>query len=142
MKRVPFKTEITIEFGDTDPARIVYYPNIFHYCHVAMERFVAEALGCSYARMITEKQLGFPTVHAEADFRHPIAYGDILKMEVSVARIGEYSLDLRYTGTNGQQNLFVALVRVVLVDMQTFTKRKLPSAYREALAEYLEQPNA
>lgn len=139
MKRVPFETEISVEFGDTDPARIVYYPNIFHYCHVAMERFVAEALGCSYAQMLAQQQLGFPTVRAEADFRHPIAYGDAVKIEVSVTRIGQYSLELRYRGRNGQQSLFVALITVVLVDMRTFTKRKLPTAYREALAPYLEQ---
>ncbi|MCA1633568.1 MAG: hypothetical protein LC802_07595 [Acidobacteria bacterium] len=32
-----FSTRITVRFGDTDPAGLVYYPNIFHYFHIALE---------------------------------------------------------------------------------------------------------
>jgi len=36
-----FSTRITVRFGDTDPAGLVYYRNIFHYFHIALEEFFA-----------------------------------------------------------------------------------------------------
>lgn len=38
---MPFSTRITVRFGDADPAGLVYYPVLFHYCHAAMEEFFA-----------------------------------------------------------------------------------------------------
>ena len=40
-------------FGDTDPAGLVYYPNLLHYCHIAMERFFAERCEIKYSDLIT-----------------------------------------------------------------------------------------
>ena len=51
---MPFSTRITVRFGDTDPAGLVYYPNIFHYFHIAMEEFFADRCGISYQKLMLQ----------------------------------------------------------------------------------------
>ncbi len=94
---MPFATRIAVRFGDCDPAGLVYYPVLFHYCHAAMEEFFAARCGTSYARLIAEGRLGFPTVNARAEFFHPLVYGDEAEVEVFVSRVGRSSADFEYT---------------------------------------------
>ncbi len=70
-----FSTRIKIRFGDTDPARLVYYPNIFHYFHIAMEEFFSNRC-CAYDQLLKAERIGFPTVNIQTEFRTPILYGD------------------------------------------------------------------
>ena len=63
---MPFSAPITVRFGDCDPAGLVYYPVLFHYCHAAMEEFFAARCGKPYARLTQEERLGFPTVNVRA----------------------------------------------------------------------------
>lgn len=131
-----YQTTITVHFGDVDPARIVYYPIIFHYCHVAFENFWAEFVGIPYAKLLTEKQIGFPAVNAQANFSRPVKYGDTVKIKVSVTRIGKSSVEFRYQAFNElAQDYFVAEIKVVAVDMQTFLPIVLPAEYAEIFAQ-------
>src|SRR5438876_467589 len=95
-----YETTIVVNFGDIDPAQIVYYPNIFHYCHIAFERFFAEYAGIAYARVIGDERVGFPTVNASANFFNPIKYGEHIQVAVSIGRIGESSVEFRYHGSD------------------------------------------
>ena len=87
---------VEVRFGDCDPAGIVYFPRFFHLFHEAMETWFAAGLGLSYAGLIVERRLGFPAVHSEADFKAPCALGDVITVEMTVARLGRSSLGLEY----------------------------------------------
>jgi 4-hydroxybenzoyl-CoA thioesterase len=91
-----FSARITVRFGDADPAGLVYYPVIFHYFHVAMEEFFAARCGTSYACLVAEERLGFPTVKVETEFFSPLFYGDEAEVEVSVPRVGTSSVTFEY----------------------------------------------
>src|SRR5687768_13915753 len=93
-----FACEIPVRFGDVDHARIVYYPHFFHFCHVAMEELFAKAVGVPYHEVIGRERLGYPTVHIETDFEKTVGFGETLRMEVSVLRIGKSSVDFRFEG--------------------------------------------
>ena len=67
-----FSTRIVVRFGETDPAGLVYYPRLFHYCHVAFEEFFAARTGRTYAELLARERLGFPTVNAQAEFFAPL----------------------------------------------------------------------
>ena len=71
-----FSTRIRVRFGDCDPAGLVYYPVIFHYCHVAMEEFFAARCGTAYDRLMRDERVGFATVNVRAEFFAPLVYGD------------------------------------------------------------------
>ncbi|MBI4852215.1 MAG: acyl-CoA thioesterase [Acidobacteria bacterium] len=131
-----YKTIITVNFGDVDPAHIVYYPIIFHYCHIAFERFFTEFVGITYPKLLKDEEIGFPTVNATASFSHPIHYGDHLEVTLKVDRIGKSSIDFSYVGKNLEgQEYFHANITVVAVSMVSFTPVIIPNKYRECFTK-------
>jgi 4-hydroxybenzoyl-CoA thioesterase len=91
-----FSTRISVRFGDCDPAGLVYYPVLFHYCHAAMEEFFAARCRMSYASVMAERRLGFPTVNVRAEFFAPLVYGDEALVEVWVSKVGRTSATFEY----------------------------------------------
>jgi 4-hydroxybenzoyl-CoA thioesterase len=91
-----FVSRQPIRFADIDRAGIVYYPRFFDFWHRALEDFFNEDVGIMYHRLIDERRIGLPVVHVEADFRRPLAHGDVVAIELSVDRIGGKSVTIRY----------------------------------------------
>jgi len=128
-----FSTQLTINFGDTDPASLVYFPNIFHYCHIVMERFFHERCGVSYSALIQEKRLGFPTVQIQAEFKSALRYGDVIDVELAVTKVGNTSLSLSYKLI--RDGVVCAEVSQVVVAMNLDSHRsvEIPDSLREHL---------
>jgi 4-hydroxybenzoyl-CoA thioesterase len=129
-----YEARITVRFGDIDRAGIAYYPNLYHYCHIAFEEFFEEFVGVAYPRLIEEHHIGFPTVRVESYFRRPIKYGDVLRVGVGVARIGESSVTFEFRASReGEGQLcFMTSHILVAVDMTTFRPVRIPDFLREA----------
>jgi 4-hydroxybenzoyl-CoA thioesterase len=121
-----FSTRITVRFGDCDPAGLVYYPALFHYCHVAMEEFFAARCGKSYARWMEEERVGFPTVEARAEFSAPFVYGDEVEVEVFVSRVGNSSATFEYRLRRAGEGDLRARATLVQVSMQLDARRAVP----------------
>lgn len=88
---------VRVEWGDCDPARIVYYPNFFRWFDQATRNlFEANELGWAalFDRYGTR---GMPLVDAKAQFRRPARFGDTLEIETRVARWGTRSFELVHT---------------------------------------------
>jgi YbgC/YbaW family acyl-CoA thioester hydrolase len=133
-----YRTQITVNFGEVDLAQIVYYPNIFHYSHIAFERFLADTTGVSYPQMLREEKLGFPTVRAEANFIQKLPYGEQVTVAVGVRKVGQKSVDFGYQGYNRQQQLsFEINTTVVAVNMDGFTSIIIPEYYRTIFVQHL-----
>jgi 4-hydroxybenzoyl-CoA thioesterase len=134
---VSFSTHITVRFGDCDPAGLVYYPVIFHYFHAAMEEFFAARCRVTYARLMREERIGFPTVNVQAEFLAPISYGDRVEIEVSVARVGESSVTFEYAARRGRDAMLCVRSTHVRVAMNLDTRRpvRVPDALRRAFDE-------
>ena len=129
-----YSTKIKVRFGDIDHAGIAYYPNLYHYCHVAFEEFFEEHIGTPYPRLIEEHHIGFPTVRVESYFRRPIKYGDTLKIAVGVARLGESSVTFEFRASREGEGevCFMTSHILVAVDMATFKPVRIPDSLREA----------
>ena len=121
-----FSTRIPVRFGDCDPAGLVYYPVIFHYCHIAMEEFFAERCGISYARLMADERVGFPTVNIQSEFFVPLVYGDEAEVEVSVARVGKSSVTFEYSVRRLSDGTLCARSTQVQVAMDLETRRPVP----------------
>lgn len=134
---MPFSTRITVRFGDTDPAGLVYYPNLFHYLHVAMEEFFAARCGVSYHTLVAEERLGFPTVNAQAEFLLPLVYGDEAVVEVYVSEVGRSSATFEYAIKRAVDGALCARARLVHVAMNLDERRatRISDHYRRAFAE-------
>ncbi|HKC65078.1 MAG TPA: thioesterase family protein [Pyrinomonadaceae bacterium] len=128
-------TTIKVRFGDCDPAGLVYYPVIFHYCHVAMEEFFAERCGISYAKLMAYERIGFPTVNVQAEFFAPLVYGDEAEVEMSVKSVGQSSVTFEYSIKRVSDDTLCARSTQVHVCMNLDTRRavQLPDKYRETI---------
>jgi YbgC/YbaW family acyl-CoA thioester hydrolase len=123
---MPFSTRMTVRFADVDAAGLVYYPVLFHYCHVAMEEFFAARCGIRYDRLMAEERIGFPTVNARAEFFVPLVYGDELEVEVFVSRTGRSSASFEYRLRRASDGVLCAEATLMQVSMNLDERRAVP----------------
>ena len=131
-----FARRYRYRFGDIDHAGIAYYPALLHYCHCAFEDFWADELGVNYPTLMRDHNLGFPTVHLEADFLSPIRYGDEPEIRVGVLRVGGSSVDFGFWFSTAQPACRMRLTTVA-VAMDTLKKVELPARWRDAFTARL-----
>ena len=117
---------MTVRFADVDAAGLVYYPVLFHYCHVAMEEFFAARCGIRYDRLMAEERIGFPTVNARAEFFVPLVYGDELEVEVFVSRTGRSSASFEYRLRRASDGVLCAEATLMQVSMNLDERRAVP----------------
>ncbi|MFC5496983.1 acyl-CoA thioesterase [Caenimonas terrae] len=76
-----------VEFGDCDPARIVWFPNFFRWIDAASRHFFIE---CGVPPWhVTEQTMGIigtPLVDTHAKFTKTASYGDVLQIHTSIAQ--------------------------------------------------------
>lgn len=131
---MPFSTRITVRFADVDAAGLVYYPVLFHYCHVAMEEFFAARCGITYDRLMATERVGFPTVNARAEFFAPLLYGEAADVEVFVSRVGTKSATFEYRIRRASDGVLCASATLVQAAMNLDTRRavEVPEPLRRA----------
>jgi 4-hydroxybenzoyl-CoA thioesterase len=111
-----FATQVTVRFGDCDPAGIVFYPRYFEMFNNLVEDWCAQALGMGFRELHLERGLGLPTVHVETSFVAPSELGDVLRAELRVQKIGGASvtLQVRLAGPAGEDRVRASLVLVLM----------------------------
>lgn len=88
--------EIMVEWGDCDPAGIVYYPAYFKWCDQATYRlFLAAGLKRDDITSGQWKE-GTPLVKAECSFRRASQHGEKLVIESRVSRFGNASFTISH----------------------------------------------
>ncbi len=90
-----FVYERPVRFEEVDAARIVFFARFFNYAHEAMEALLG-GLDGGYVRLINERRIGMPAVHVTCDFKSPLRFGDVARIETRAARIGNKSVTYRY----------------------------------------------
>ena len=129
-----YRSTLKIRFSDEDHARIVYYPRFFHFFHVAFEDFF-DSEGVPYRRCLDEG-VGWPAVHAEADFESPVRFGDELEIAVDVARLGRTSATFQYAGSVGGRPAVRGKIVVACIDMATMRSQPIPDRYRTVFEKH------
>lgn len=134
-----------VRFADVDHAGIVYYPRFFHLFHLAFEELWRERLGArAYVDLLDQDRVGFPAVRAECEFVAPLRFGDTAEVEVSIARLGEKSVDFRYVVARAADERLPRAVcargRVVcaVVDLARFAAVAVPERVVALLADLVE----
>ncbi len=128
---MPYRTKIPVRFGDVDHAGIVFYPQFFIYFHEAFEDFFDDNL-IAYHQLLSERRIGFPTVHIKNDFSLPLRYGDALDIELSVPKLGTRSAIFRYVGYRHRDGLksCEAEITCACVNLDTFKACDIPDDLR------------
>src|SRR5437879_1825794 len=90
------RKSIRIEWGDCDPAGIIFFPRYFAYFD-ACTHALLERAGCRQRDMQSEYGiLGFPLVDVRAQFIIPTRYDDDVVVESGVAEFGRTSFQVQH----------------------------------------------
>ena len=137
-----YTTSIKVRFGDIDHAGIAYYPNLYHYLHIAFEEFFEEFIGTSYPDVLDRERVGFPTVKVGTEFLRPIRYGDTLDITLTIPRVGNASVEIDFTAVRKGDDgpCLVSRHTVVAVDMNSFRPVPIPERYRELFVSCAPRP--
>jgi 4-hydroxybenzoyl-CoA thioesterase len=88
---------IRIEWGDCDPAGIVFYPRYFAMFDACTAHLFEAATGMTKFRMREVYDVvGFPMVDTRARFIIPSRFGDDIDVETTITKLGRSSFDIRH----------------------------------------------
>ncbi len=91
-------TEVEIQFGDCDPAGIVYYPNYFRFFDNATAALLSAAFKMHKRRWIAHHGIvGIPMVDTGAKFSRPSRFGDVVEIRSEITDLGRSSFGVRHT---------------------------------------------
>lgn len=134
-----FQTQIEVRFGHVDPAGIAFFPRIYEYVHEVFEELWNEHVGVRYYHLLLEQRIGFPLVHSETDFRHPLHFGDRPIARVTCFQLGRSSLGLRYCFTLDDVLCLDARMVTACIDLDSMKSIRIPDEFRERF-EAIEEP--
>lgn len=132
-----FASESIVRLYDSDAAGFHFYGAQFRFAHEALENFL-EHVGLPIAQVIREREVLFPVVHAEADYRAPLTVGDRLTVRVVVRALGDrsFSIGYRLFLADGREAGSVTTVHAA-VTAASGASCPLPDAVRTAFGPYL-----
>jgi 1,4-dihydroxy-2-naphthoyl-CoA hydrolase len=132
-----FEHSLRVRFQHTDPAGIVFFANILVFCHEAYEELL-RAGGMPLEEFLGKRAHVLPLGHAEATFKRPIRFGQLLRIRVTVGRLGDRSFRLEYDlFDEGSEHLATAATVHVSVDPATGRSTAISQPLRELLAKHL-----
>ena len=131
---------IRIEWGDCDPAGIVYFPRYLEYFD-RCTRALFERAGFFKRDMLKKYSIaGIPVVDIQAQFMIPSRYGDDVVVESSVSKWGDSSFVVRHRLMRGGAlaiECFETRVWVAQVseDPLKFAGRSIPQKVKKAFGD-------
>lgn len=137
-----FSTKHVVQFGDCDPAGIVYYPNYYRWMDDAFHGLTL-SIGFDQRRLIDGHGiLGTPLVDTGCTFVSSATYGDNLTVDVHLEAIKTTSVRLSYRFARGTDPVaFGHEVRVFVRRAATgLEKAEIPDDVRVAFTAVLTKP--
>ncbi|MEO8164847.1 MAG: thioesterase family protein [Betaproteobacteria bacterium] len=132
-----FRVEYPIRFSHCDPAGQVYFPRFFDLLHDAMEDWFNTGLQERFADLLMNQQLGTPTVGTQCDFLSPARFGDTLAIELSILRLGNSSVELKFEASIDGRACFKCRHTICMFSKATLKAVAIPKPLRERMQEYV-----
>lgn len=131
--------ERAVRFEEVDVAKILFFARYLNYAHEALERFFDGVEG-GYAGLTMRRGVGFPAVRTAVEHEAPLRYGDVARIEISTAKLGNRSATLRYRFVRAHDGVVAANVTHVVVtcDLERMTSCDMPADVRRVFEEHLE----
>jgi acyl-CoA thioester hydrolase len=130
----PFVHRLRVRYGECDPQGIVFNANYLLYFDVAFTELWREAIG-PWQEMV-ERGIDAVVAEANARFRAPARFDDVLALHAQVVRLGTTSLTTRIDVMRGEELLVEGRLQHVCVDAQTWRKTELPDWVREGMRRF------
>lgn len=88
------EAQTRVIYGDTDQMGVVYYANYFRFFELSRNEFF-RAVGGSYVEL-ERAGFGLPVIDAQAQYKAPAKYDDLISIEVRLTKLGRASLQFEY----------------------------------------------
>jgi len=93
---------IRVQWGDCDPAGIVFYPRYFEWFDACTILLFEKATGLTKIKMLAKYNgAGLALVEAGAAFQLPSQYGDDIEIETRIKEFGRSSFSVLHRVTKG-----------------------------------------
>jgi len=131
-------TRFTVEFGDCDPAGIVFYPNYFRWMDAASLHFFRAVGVPPWHELAAETGIiGTPIVDVSARFLRTASYGDLIDVEATIVEWRGKSFVFKHVIRRGADILVEGVeVRIFArrnpMDPQRIQAVAAPEAFRSA----------
>jgi 4-hydroxybenzoyl-CoA thioesterase len=91
-------SKVEIQFGDCDPAGIVYYPNYFRFFDNATAGLLSAAFAMHKRNWLEHYGIaGIPMVDTGARFITPSSFGDVVEIRSEISELGRSSFSVKHT---------------------------------------------
>lgn len=95
---------VRIEWGDCDPAGIIFYPRYFAMFDNCTTELISAASGVSKIELIRKYDFGgYPVVQTQGKFITPTRFGDDVIIQSTFTRVGRSSFEIRHQVRRGNQ---------------------------------------
>ncbi|HUA86296.1 MAG TPA: thioesterase family protein [Bryobacteraceae bacterium] len=131
MRNQPFIYESRVRFGDTDASGRIFYVALLNHFDVAETEFM-RSIGTGYRELETP-ETSFPRVHVECDYTSALRFDDLMKIAVTVERVGGASFTLGFDVTVEDRHAARGKMTVVAISRKTQRPIPLPDRLRAAL---------
>ncbi|MGY3404422.1 4-hydroxybenzoyl-CoA thioesterase [Bradyrhizobium sp. GM5.1] len=122
------RRDVQIQWGDCDPANIVYYPRYFAMFDDSTSTLF-EVAGFSKQDLVKKYGLvGIPMVDTRAKFYIPSTYGDWITIETKIESIKRSSFEVKHSVFKGEALAIEGFETRVLVGRDPVNPDKLKSA--------------
>ncbi|MGH8476316.1 MAG: tol-pal system-associated acyl-CoA thioesterase [Methylococcales bacterium] len=134
-----FRWPVRVYYEDTDAGGVVYHANYLKFYERARTEKL-RSLGFELDEIRHDRGLVFVIRSMHVEYLRPAVFNDQLRVsadlvEMKRARL-EFSQEITRVPTSGEPELLSrAVVRIVCVDIETFTPRMIPDDFRKRLNE-------
>ena len=104
MPELTYTRELVVEWGDCDPAGIVFFPRYFEMFDVNTNALMEAATGLRKAELLKHYNIAStPLVNLQAKFHLPSRYGDTVRISSAVVEFRRSSFDIEHRLMRGDQ---------------------------------------
>lgn len=122
------RRKVRIEWGDCDPAGIVYYPRYFAMFDHSTAMLLEAATGYTKYQMIEAYDfIGFPMIDTGAKFYIPSKFGDDIEIESAISELGTSSFNVSHKVWKGDRLAIEAYEKRVWVGRHPDDSSKIKS---------------
>ncbi len=129
-----FAIQVPINYEDTDAGGVVYYGNYLGYMERARNAYL-RFHGFPLTRLLEEHRLLFVVTDAKLHYFSPARLDDVLKVTLTVEKIGGASIVFEHQALRGEECLVHAEVKLATLNSDTFQPCRFPANLKSRLAE-------
>lgn len=130
-----FRHQIRVRYGEVDMQQVVFNAHYLAYVDDAVDTWFRSLFGAEYTEGFADTGWDMMLKKATVEWSSPARFGDLLDLDVAIARWGRSSFDVGVAGHVDDRAVFTAVITYVGVQHGTVTPVPAPEKIRTALGD-------